>query len=231
MTTVESEDWLSALTEGRDIDRSSTAERVAEMLRARVLDGVIKPGQQLNEKALGEVLKVSRNTLREAFRLLAHERLLVHTYSKGVFVRKPEWQDIVDLYAARRVIETGALRLWAQADKQKQKAVADALQLGIDRQMKEDWAGVASANNRFHQAVVDLAGSSRLNEEISRLLAELRLAFHVIAEPHLLHADFLRMHELIVAHLDRGELREAEDALGTYFDRAEKDVTAGLRSA
>ncbi|MEV0676864.1 GntR family transcriptional regulator [Actinosynnema sp. NPDC050436] len=230
MTSVDAEDWLRALAEERgDIDRSSTAERVADKLRAGVLDGDIKPGQQLNEKALGDVLRVSRNTLREAFRLLTHERLLVHEYSKGVFVRKPDWRDIVDLYAARRVIEIGALHRWPNAADEVKRAVQEAVDLGLASAGEKDWTGVGTANIRFHQAVTALAGSARLDEEMKRLLAELRLAFHVMGDPRGFHEDYLALNQQISAHLRRDELRAAEEAMSDYFDRAEKHLVTGLR--
>ncbi|MGM1063569.1 GntR family transcriptional regulator [Saccharothrix sp. Mg75] len=231
MTTVDADDWLGALAKDRgDIDRSSTAERVADKLRSSVLDGDIRPGQQLNEKALGDALRVSRNTLREAFRLLTHERLLVHEYSKGVFVRRPDEADIVDLYAARKVIECGALRQWTKAPEEARQAVRDAVALGKKHAFAGDWTGVGTANIRFHQAVTALAGSARLDAEIKRLLAELRLAFHIMGDPEEFHRDYLPLHEMLVAQLDvERDVPEAEATLLTYFERAEQHLVAGLR--
>ncbi|MEU4764021.1 GntR family transcriptional regulator [Actinosynnema sp. NPDC023794] len=231
MTTAQADGWLTALAKDRgDLDRSSTAERVADKLRTSVLDGDIKPGQQLNEKALGEALRVSRNTLREAFRLLTHERLLVHEYSKGVFVRRPDVPDIVDIYAARRVIECGAVRRWPHADDDARRAVRDAVALGSTFREQGDWTGVGTANVKFHQAVTALAGSARLDEEMERLLAEVRLAFHVMGDPEEFHRDYLPLNRSIVDRLDAGEVRQAEEALLTYFDRAEKQLVTGLRA-
>ncbi|MER5261097.1 GntR family transcriptional regulator [Actinosynnema sp. NPDC002837] len=231
MTTAQADGWLTALAKDRgDLDRSSTAERVADKLRTRVLDGDIKPGQQLNEKALGEALRVSRNTLREAFRLLTHERLLVHEYSKGVFVRRPDVPDIVDLYAARRVIECGAVRRWPHVAEDARRAVRDAVALGSTFRDQDDWTGVGTANVKFHQAITALAGSARLDEEMERLLAEVRLAFHVMGDPEEFHRDYLPLNQSIVDRLDAGEVRQAEEALLTYFDRAEKHLVTGLRA-
>ncbi|ONI82235.1 GntR family transcriptional regulator [Saccharothrix sp. ALI-22-I] len=230
MTTAEADGWLNALAKDRgDIDRSSTAERVADKLRTSVLDGDIKPGRQLNEKALGEALRVSRNTLREAFRLLTHERLLVHEYSKGVFVRRPDVADIVDLYAARRVIECGAIRRWPKVTDEARQAVRDAVDLGLACRDKDDWTGVGTANVKFHQAITALAGSARLDEEVKRLLAELRLAFHVMGDHEEFYRDYLPLNQSIVDRLDAGEVQQAEEALLTYFDRAEKHLVTGLR--
>lgn len=50
---------------------------------------------------MAEALGVSRKTLREAFRLLAHERLVVHEPHRGVAVRT---LDAADIYAIRRLV-------------------------------------------------------------------------------------------------------------------------------
>ncbi|GGP39193.1 GntR family transcriptional regulator [Saccharothrix coeruleofusca] len=230
MTTVEADDWLRTLAkDGAEIDRASTAERVAGVLRSRVLDGYIKPGRQLSEKALGEALKVSRNTLREAFRLLTHERLLVHEYSRGVFVRVPGVADITDLYAARRIIECGALRRWPEAGEARREAIRESVRWGERRAEEGDWDGVGTANIRFHRAITALAGSARLDEEVERLLAELRLAFHVMGDPEEFYRDYLPMNREIADFLDRDETDRAEGALLRYFDVAEQHLVTVLR--
>src|SRR4028118_1765356 len=97
--------WLRAMAdEVHSFDRSSTAERVAELLRHRVIEGDLAPGSRLSEEQLVDVLPVSRNTLREAFRLLTHEGLLVHRLHRGVFVPELDEGDLVDLYTLRRAI-------------------------------------------------------------------------------------------------------------------------------
>ena len=58
------------------LSRDSLAERAAQILRRCVVEGRL-PGTQLREERLVTSMGISRNTLREAFRLLAHDGLLV----------------------------------------------------------------------------------------------------------------------------------------------------------
>ena len=79
VTGVTTSDWLQELrAEAPRLGRASTAGRVADVLRTRITEGSLAPGTRLSEEDIGAALGVSRNTLREAFRLLGHERLLVH---------------------------------------------------------------------------------------------------------------------------------------------------------
>jgi hypothetical protein len=43
------------------LDRSSSAERAADVLRRSITEGALQPGAQLSEIELTEVLEVSRN--------------------------------------------------------------------------------------------------------------------------------------------------------------------------
>ena len=92
------------------VSRKSTTERVAGVLRKRIAEGFFLPGGRLSEQDIGNALGVSRNTLREAFRLLTHERLLAHELNRGVFVRIPSIEDVVDIYRVRKIIECAAVR-------------------------------------------------------------------------------------------------------------------------
>ena len=85
------------------------AERSADAIRELIVTGRLDPGQRLSEQAVSESLDVSRNTLREAFRILVHEGLLVRRPNAGVAVARPTLADIVDIYRVRRLIEVPVL--------------------------------------------------------------------------------------------------------------------------
>src|SRR5437868_7589316 len=86
------------------------SERMAEQLRLKITQGEFSPGQRLSEQALSERLQISRNTLREVFRVLTKDGLLKHAPNRGVFVAIPSIASIIDIYRVRRLIECQALR-------------------------------------------------------------------------------------------------------------------------
>src|SRR2546430_10361052 len=106
---VTSDDLTDYLT-GSGPDRSSTPEWIAATLRTAITDGRCQPGSRLREERIAGALNVSRNSVREAFRLLVHERLLVYELNKGVFVRRLSADDVVGLYRIRRLLVGGAIR-------------------------------------------------------------------------------------------------------------------------
>ncbi|MFD6099862.1 GntR family transcriptional regulator [Nocardiopsis flavescens] len=207
----------------------SQAERVAELLREAVIDGDHPPGGRLSEERLCEELGVSRNTLREAFRLLVRERLVVHQMHRGVFVTLPTAEDVRDLFAARRSLELPAVQRAADPAPEALEAVGRAVEEGGAARDTGDWWGVGTANMHFHQALAGLSGSARIDEFMSRILAETRLVFHVMDAPREFHAPYLdwnrRIHTLLVS----GDRTAAASELETYLDTSEEQlITAFL---
>jgi DNA-binding GntR family transcriptional regulator len=205
------------------LSRTSTAERVAAILRTRIIEGYFPPGTRLAEDAIGTALGVSRNTLREAFRLLSHERLLTHELNRGMFVRTLTVEDMVDLYQVRRFVECGVVRT-VTGPHPGLAAVAVAVEDGEKALSSSEWQALGTANSRFHQALVALAGSPRADELMSAILAELRLVFHVMADPRRFHEPYLARNREILQQLQRGDGPGAAEALDNYLRDAEHQL-------
>ncbi|MFF4213542.1 GntR family transcriptional regulator [Streptomyces sp. NPDC001796] len=215
---------LTGLADDRALlGRTSTAERVSDVLRSRIAEGYFPPGTRLSEDGIGGALGVSRNTLREAFRLLTHERLLVHELNRGVFVRVLTVDDVEDIYRTRTLVECAVVRGLGQPP-YALEGLAAAVAEGQRSAREGDWKGVSTANIHFHRELVALAGSERTDELMRSVFAELRLAFHVVADPRRLHEPYLARNEQILRTLQAGQRESAEQLLAVYLD----DSRAGL---
>ncbi|MBD0711463.1 GntR family transcriptional regulator [Streptomyces sp. CBMA291] len=206
------------------LGRTSTAERVADILRTRVAEGRFPPGTRLSEDGIGGALGVSRNTLREAFRLLTRERLLVHELNRGVFVRVLAVEDVDDIYRTRRLVECAVVRGLGQPP-YPLAALGAAVAAGETAAHAGAWQDVSTANIHFHRELVALAGSARTDELMRGVLAELRLAFHVVGDPRPLHEPYLARNREILDALRAGERTTAERLLARYLDDSRAAVT------
>ncbi len=235
-------EWLDDLRAERSaLGRASTAGRVADVLRTRITEGHLPPGTRLSEEDIGAALGVSRNTLREAFRLLGHERLLVHEFNRGVFVRRLTVDDVRDLYQVRRILECGAVRRAAErlgSDPELVRRWSDlllpvrsAVEEGEAAAALDRWVEVGTANMHFHQAVAGLAQSPRVEEAMGHLLAELRLVFHVMDARQAFHQAYLPENRAILELLDAGDLVNAEGAIAAYLDAAETQLVDAYSAA
>lgn len=209
----------------------SAAERVADALREQIVDGALRAGTRLTEETIGSALGFSRNTIREAFVLLISERLAVREPNRGVFVATPTSADIHDLYAARRLIEPGALEHgpgFTDETVSRLREIVDTARAARDR---GDTAGIAQGNQQFHRAVARIGGSRHIDHLMEGVLAEMRLVFHAMDNDSSFHEPYLDRNDAIVRLLERGDRAGAATALRAYLTDAEHHLVDALATA
>lgn len=201
------------------------SESITQEVRRMLVEGELVPGQRLSEAALAESLQISRNTLREAFRVLTREGLLKHEPNRGVTVAEPDMASIIDIYRVRRFIECKAIAQGFPLHPGTLK-MREAVQSGMQAREAKDWVGVGTANMLFHRAIVELADSPRLLVFYAQISAELRLAFGVLNDPEFLHLPYLDMNAAILRCVEEGRADEATRMLEGYLVQSERIVLA-----
>lgn len=84
-----------------DAPADNGVEWIRDTIEQMILSGEAAPGERLNELALARRLEVSRGIIREAVRLLEHAGLVTVVRNHGVFVRRPNLEEVLDLYDVR----------------------------------------------------------------------------------------------------------------------------------
>lgn len=218
---------LQGIADGGHATHAHTGAWVAGVLRARISAGQLPPGTKLSEQTLSAALGVSRNTLREAFTVLAGESVVQRIPNRGVYVAAPGVEDVREIYRVRRLIEPAAV-LWGDIT----DASVERLE-GIVAQARQALAagsvtGMGDANQDLHKALVSLSGSASLDELMEKVLAEMRLVFHAMATTPDFHSHYVERNAALVALLRSGEREEAAAELRRYLDIAERELLAHL---
>lgn len=151
------------------------AENVIDQLRDSILGGAYSAGHHLQETPLCEEMNVSRTPVRAALAALAAEGLLDYVPKRGYSVRGFSLDEIAGTYKIRANLEGLACRLAAERGLPEDSARAieqtlgwgDAI-LAHGRLRDDDRDRWMDMNNRFHQQLLDAAGSRLLNELIER---------------------------------------------------------------
>lgn len=89
------------------------------------------------------------------------------------------------------------------------------------------WDDLASPNQHFHLALVALASSPRLDQQMALLLAEMRLVFHRMPGVREFHEPYLAHNARICELLEAGERGAAAEAVAAYLREAEQHLLAG----
>lgn len=212
-------------------DPASAAHRIADALRDRILEGEVRPGSALREAVLAAEFEISRNTLRESLHLLAGEGLLDQVPNRGATVRVLGLADVRDIYRARRAIEVAAVTESAHAGEDA-FAEFDGLVASSERlEQQGAWRQAATASLRFHQALVTLLGSSRLDEFFCTLLAQLRLAWAESLDEEEFQRSWADRDRELFNLLREGRRTQTVGSLLLYLDDSEKLALDVLRRA
>jgi DNA-binding GntR family transcriptional regulator len=209
------------------VEQEGSAARAVRELRNAMVNGELAPGTRLSESGLTGPLRVSRNTLREAFSTLVEEGLLVRRPHRGVFVATLSPAQISDIYRVRVLLECSALQ-GAPTDPPRAARMREAVREGHGRAAEGDWRGVGTANMHFHEQVVALAGSARLDAWMRQLTAELRLSFFSAPDLEALHRPFVAMNDEITGAYESGDATGAAALLREYLLTSERIVLGNL---
>ncbi len=165
--------------ESLTLQRTSTAKQLAEGLTNAIIRGEIAPGAPIRESVLATSLGISRNTVREAIRILETGGLVRHTMHHGAAVVHPTRQDVDDLYRARMALELAAVS--TPRTQQELVPVQAALQELLNTYGSKDPAAIAEKDLAFHAAIVSLLGSKRIDDFYAQLVRELRFFLIVLS--------------------------------------------------
>lgn len=213
------------------IHRTTAAQQIADALSRTIVSGELPPGMPLRESAFASRLNVSRNTLREAVRILEQGGLVQIEVGRGAVVRRLEADDIADLYGVREVLELTAVRESQNADlagvREALEALSQALREGSQLATVERDLG-------FHASIVATLGSPRLDRFFADLCSELRFFLTVLS--HVDHEverpeDLLRQHAAILEAWESGDRRRAAALLRDHIKSNAKRIDSVLHEA
>jgi DNA-binding GntR family transcriptional regulator len=156
------------------IARSSLPEAAAERLRTLIIEGELAPGARLNERELSERLGVSRTPLREAFRMLASDGLLLQLPNRGAQVVSLSRDDARHAFEVMASLEglSGELAVARVTDDD----IADlrALQAEMERaHARRDLPSYYRVNRAIHDRINAIAGNPVLTHTFRTLNARL----------------------------------------------------------
>lgn len=173
--------------------------QVHETLEQLIVNGHFEPGARLVETDLAERLGVSRGPIREALQMLAREGWVELRPHQGTYVAKPTFDELMDYFDVRALLEIETARLAARAVRGGRTPEQERLLLELEevvvrsikygKEMRREGADLDIAladdarkfhregSQRFHSALAQLAGNAALEDLLTRLSQRTRWYF------------------------------------------------------
>lgn len=157
---------MSARESEEDDDRS-LAGQIARTLAGQIVSGALRPGARLRQEEIGQAFRASHVPVREAFRRLDAQGLVVTEPRRGVRVATLDPSDVIEVTEMRAALEALALRhAMRKLQSSDIERAREALQACVGQSEVAVWE---AANRRFHDALTTPCELPRLLAAISDL--------------------------------------------------------------
>lgn len=219
--------------------RGSLHSEAAEILRRAIFSGRLIAGARLNETRVSAEIGVSRGPLREAFRELEEEGVVVSSPNRGTYVAAASADEFSQVVSIRRLIEPFVIEQALRRDRDKLLAeLRDSVARINAAARKRDSDQVARQHTRFHAHFYRFAGGIyyRLWERL-----QVALSLYVVLRDPVLLVDVPREHEELLRLVEAGDIKVIARDLDRHlsanfattikaFDRASPIVRSPTRS-
>ncbi len=222
------------------LSNKSVVDRIIDSLTKAIIARELQPGQKIpTEIELCESMRVGRNSVREAIKVLVTMGVLVIKRSEGTFVTEGfsermldplvyglilEAGDSSDIVELRKLIETGVFRyaLIRRTDEDLLRLEKAYQEMERQVRMENNEEGILQADINFHHELYSLLKNPLL-EKISAVIERLTLPSRRTALDRLLaeggQETFLARHYAMLKSVRDQNFRQSDYALDDHFEQ------------
>ena len=220
---------LKALRTDHQSDSHMDSSYVYEIIKERIAQRELLPGEKINQNQLALELGVSRTPVINALHMLKAGGILDNTPNKGFYVHDSSLQETLELYEIRQAVETIAVAGVVEHAAIEDIRGCSEMFLPFLHQNSIDLAEYARVDRVFHSKLIELSQNSML----------LRVNQSILLLPRLFSSGFMRSPKhTIQGHIDISNAlvkRDAELAKKLTYEhlgrslKVVKDAVNGLR--
>jgi DNA-binding GntR family transcriptional regulator len=209
------------------IRRDNLSGAVAERLRGMVVDGVLRPGERLNEVQLSRRLGVSRTPLREALAGLAAEGALDAVPRIGYFVRPLTVEEFEQIYPMRAILDPAALKL---AGVPAERTITKLKRMNGKIEAERDPVRAIDLDDAWHRELVRGCPNGVLTGLIGQFMRRTRRYELALMREQEGVAQAATGHDAILSALAAGDLDAACGALRDNLSQGTGAIVQWLRT-
>lgn len=198
-------------------------------LRNAILAGTLKPMERITENQVAARFGLSRTPVREAFRRLEAEGLILVVPQRGSFVSQPSVEDILEIYQMRAPLEGMAARIAAESITDAQLLhLEELLNAEAERRDRPSAERSLRLNREFHAIIF----ACTRNKRMAALLMDMQDQVHRVRV--LWPSTMARLretwkeHEQILAALKQRDGEAAERLMRGHLECARASTLNGI---
>jgi DNA-binding GntR family transcriptional regulator len=208
------------------LQTTSTRDALVAEVRRLILGGELPPGAPLTETMLASRFGVARPTIRSALQELVARNLAQRANGRSLIVPVLTEADIHDLFLIRTPLELEAVRVIVESGTslaRPERILAEMDALAPDA----SWADRVEIHTEFHIALVELAGSPRLNRIYPALQEEMQLCLAQLHNFYPGGTNLADEHRRLLAAIAAGDVAAAQAEMREHLSTAVRHLAVG----
>lgn len=204
--------------------QESIAEMVAQKIRDDIMNRTLKSGDKIREVELSKQLNVSRTPVREAFRILQSEGLVVHNPRVGVVVTSIGINDVVQLYEVRGVLEQLSAYSAASHITEEQLVELKEINNKMRACAQENPEDADKYDIEFHIYIAKLSHNPILEEQLAILHRKTRMVLNFVPFQKGRIPYSCKEHDDIINALEQHEPEIVKKYMDIHFQKSTKSL-------
>ena len=225
----------------RQVRKTKVYHEIVDQIRGLIAAGRIKPGDRLPpERELAELFKASRNSVRDAIRVLEQMGLIESRQGDGTYVRSVSAEELAEplalmllqsrtqmreLWEVRRVLEPALAEFAAERITEEELDELEAI-LEAQRRKVETGFLALEEDTAFHYGIAEAARNTVMLRAVDTLVDLLRQSRERSLQQHDRPAYSLAGHRRILAALRRRDPEGARAEMLRHLGDMEERVFA-----
>ncbi|SOE97003.1 transcriptional regulator, GntR family [Burkholderia sp. D7] len=205
-------------------DEAVASRRIANSLRDSILVGKLAPGARVYQEEIAAQFGASRLPVREAFRILESEGLIMLKSNSGAWVAKLDLEECVEIYRIRERLEP--LALGESIGGLSESTIGMIEQLSIDIENSTDIDAFLKLDRQFHLLTYQACAMRSLMNMVERFwntTQQYRRAYTALLgmeKRWIINYE----HRLLVDAIKRRDGEEAERVLHGHIRRTRREL-------
>lgn len=217
----------AAAADGAGVPAASATQRIVDSITNAIAERRLIPGTKLSEQKIGDIFRVSRTVVRQAFNQLSRDRLVVLEPARGAFVATPTAEEARDVFEVRRILETAVT-------KQLCAVITDAQIRELRAHLELERAAVTNAQvpgrtrllGDFHVVLAQMLGNQVLVQMLDELMTRSSL-IALMRQSTQSAEESLDEHVAIVDAFERRDARAAVRLVSKHLANVQQNLNLG----
>ncbi|MGI6040806.1 MAG: GntR family transcriptional regulator [Candidatus Alectryocaccobium sp.] len=200
-------------------ETGSKKKQAYDQIKKMIIENEVEKDAPLVERVLCERLGISRTPVREALRELAADGLVNIIEGKGVYVKRIDFKDMIEIFEVREALERKAIQLFIERmDEESFKKLEEYMKEQEEAYSLEKHKEFMDVDMKIHFLIADGARNSHLKDYIVLIYDQIRQIAISSKDDTVIRDMAMNAHRKILKAVEERDVEAAEKAVVEHIN-------------